>query len=62
MVTNENSSFWAMISNEASLHGCLKSEFFLFHHLHVEREDYVLSPPWWKPHKIQFPNFKKFVA
>lgn len=42
--------------------GCLKNKLFLFHHLHVEAEDCVLPPPWWKPHEIQFPNIFNFVA
>jgi len=62
MVTNENSSFWAMISNEASLHGCLKSDFFKFHHLHVEPEDYVLPPTLAETPQNTISKFLKFCC
>jgi hypothetical protein len=50
-----------MASNEANLHGLLKNELGLFHHLPLKPKDCLLPLTWWKSHEIQFPN-ESFVA
>jgi hypothetical protein len=51
MVDHDESIFGAMASNEATLHGLLKNELYLFHCLHVKLENiYPLTR--WNSHEI----------
>jgi len=52
VVVDEDSIFGPMTSNETILQGLLKSELFLFHHLHVKPEHYLLPLNWWKSHEL----------
>jgi hypothetical protein len=44
--------FGVVASNEATLHGLLKNEFGMFHHLLVKLENYLLPFTWWKANEI----------
>ncbi len=58
---DDDSIFGAMTSNVIILHGLLKNELGLFHHLHVKLKKFLLSLTWWKSHEARFPNVY-FVA
>jgi hypothetical protein len=60
-VDDDDSIFGVVTSNEDTIHGLLKNELILFHHLHVKPEDYALPFTWWQSHEIRFP-YVSFVA
>jgi hypothetical protein len=60
-IDDDESIFEAMTSNEVTLHGLLKDELRLFHHLPMKLKDYLLPLTWWKSHEIQILNVS-FVA
>jgi hypothetical protein len=53
--------FGVVTFNQDTIHGLLKNELTLFHHLHVKLKDYALPLTWWKSHETRFPNVS-FVA
>ncbi len=53
---DDDSIFGAMTSNVVILHGLLKNELGLFHHLHVKLENFLLFLTWWRSHEARFPN------
>lgn len=56
IIDDDESIFGVVASNEVTLHGLLKNELGLFHHLPMKSEDYLLPLTWWKSHEIQFLN------
>ncbi len=61
MINDDDSIFWAVTSNEYTMHGLLKNELILFYHLHVKPKDCALPFIWWQLHETRFPNVS-FVA
>jgi hypothetical protein len=52
IIDDDKLIFGVMASNEVILHGCLKNELGLFHHLPMKSKDYLLPLTWWKSHEI----------
>jgi hypothetical protein len=48
VVVDEDSIFGPMTSNETILEGLVKNELYLFCHLHLKFEHYLLPLNWWK--------------
>jgi uncharacterized integral membrane protein len=53
---NDGSIFGVVTSREVTLQGLLKNELFLFWHLHVKLEDFMLPLIWLKSHEAQISN------
>ncbi len=54
LVVDDESIFGAMISNEIPLHGLLENELFLFQHLHVKPQDFLVRLIYKSPRKYDF--------
>jgi hypothetical protein len=57
IVHDDDSIFGVVTSNEDTIHGLLKNELTLFHHLHLKPKDCALPLTWWQLHEARFPTF-----